>query len=66
MNLFWSIYEFLFHKDFRDWVLSKPQGDIGRLRTIICRLRAHPAGVKWYCYGQEPDMHCKNCNDDLS
>lgn len=33
---------------------------------ILCRMKGHPFGVKWYnVNGLEPDMHCKNCNDDL-
>ena len=36
------------------------------LRTILCRLHGHPAGVIWYnTCGQEPDMSCKGCGDDL-
>lgn len=66
MHLFWSLYAFFVSKEFRDWVLSKPNGDIGKLRTYLCRLRAHPDGIiYWYMGGLEPDYHCRNCNDDL-
>jgi len=40
--------------------------DLGRIRTAICRVRNHPAGVWWYNPGGiEPNMHCRNCGDDL-
>jgi len=35
-------------------------------KTILCRLRGHPHGVIWYnANGNEPDMHCRVCGDDL-
>lgn len=38
----------------------------GILKTAICRAKGHPAGVWWYDLNDiEPDMHCKNCGDDL-
>lgn len=38
----------------------------GILRRALCRFRGHPAGVWWFNpNGLEPDMHCKNCGDDL-
>lgn len=36
-----------------------------RLRIVWCRVGGHPAGVRFYSSGFEPDMHCKNCDDDL-
>lgn len=31
-----------------------------------CRLKGHPDGVWFYNVGGlEPDMHCRNCGDDL-
>jgi hypothetical protein len=40
--------------------------DVSIIKTAICRARNHPAGVWWYNpSGLEPDMHCKNCGDDL-
>lgn len=36
------------------------------IRAFICRWRSHPCGAIWYNpNGSEPDMHCKNCGDDL-
>jgi len=43
------------------YIFAKPVS----LRAIICRYRGHP-GVVWYNpNGSEPDMHCRNCGDDL-
>ena len=37
------------------------------LRAIVCRWQGHKCGVIWYnSGGLEPDMHCRNCGDDLS
>jgi len=37
------------------------------VKTAICRSRGHPSGVWWYnSNGLEPDMHCKNCGDNLA
>ena len=48
------------------YLLEKRDNDIGWIRTAICRARNHPRGVWWYTLNSyEPDMHCKNCNDDL-
>lgn len=31
-----------------------------------CRARGHPHGVWWHnAGGDEPDMRCKNCDEDL-
>jgi len=44
------------------FILSKPRN----LRAIFCRMGQHKAGVWWFNMGGfEPDMHCKNCGDDL-
>jgi len=44
------------------YLFSKPFS----FRALICRWRGHPCGVVWYnAGGTEPDMHCKNCGDDL-
>jgi hypothetical protein len=32
---------------------------------ILCRAKGHPSGVIWYSDKLEPDMHCRNCGDDL-
>lgn len=33
---------------------------------FICRVRGHPCGVIWFdMSGDEPNMQCKNCGDDL-
>ena len=44
---------------------EKPRFITG-LRHLVCRWRGHPAGVGWFnAGGLEPDMHCRNCGDDL-
>jgi len=44
------------------YLLTKPFN----LTKFFCRVRQHSCGVFWYNpHGHEPDMHCKNCNDDL-
>lgn len=31
-----------------------------------CRFKNHPAGVRWHnCGGEEPDMVCRGCGDNL-
>jgi hypothetical protein len=36
------------------------------IRSLFCRMNGHKCGVVWYNVGgDEPDMHCKNCGDDL-
>jgi hypothetical protein len=35
-------------------------------RRFWCRAAGHQAGPVWYrAYGDSPDMHCRNCGDDL-
>lgn len=56
-------------KSFRSYVLSPCEESGWRewTRAVWCRLRGHPYGVFWYNpSGLEPDMHCRNCGDDLS
>lgn len=50
------------------YIFQKPNHDmeISWWTAIVCRVRGHPAGVVWYNSGRdEPDMHCRNCYDDL-
>lgn len=51
---------------FEDWhkIVNK-HGIRNLITTVICRFNRHPCGPIWYCYGDEPDMHCRNCGDDL-
>ena len=35
---------------------------------FLCRMRGHPCGVVWFTSDPnacEPDMHCKDCGEDL-
>jgi hypothetical protein len=52
-------------KECRAWLFSAPNGELGKWKTVWCRLRGHPNGAWFYNMGYEPDMHCKDCNDDL-
>ena len=58
-----------FHPLDRWWwktVFSGPARGASWASAILCRIRNHPCGVVWYnASGLEPDMHCKNCGDDL-
>jgi len=39
---------------------------IGMISTAICRAKGHSCGVWFYnMNGDEPNMTCKNCGDDL-
>lgn len=59
-----------FNIDWWKYILEKPKHpnyrDVGRITIIICRIKNHPCGVIWYNpSGFEPDMHCRNCGEDL-
>jgi len=34
------------------------------IKNIICRIKGHD-DVWWFSSGEEPDMHCQNCQEDL-
>lgn len=41
-------------------------GLVNYFRSVKCRFKSHPCGVEWYnSIGLEPNMHCKNCGEDL-
>jgi hypothetical protein len=47
--------------EFWKYLIHKPFS----IKKFFCRLKGHE-GVLWYnLNGLEPDMHCKNCGDDL-
>jgi hypothetical protein len=51
-----------FTKVWWDYLLKKPVS----FTSFFCRMSGHKCGVVWYNPGGlEPDMHCRNCNDDL-
>ncbi len=55
-----------FTKSYWQYLLEKKSPDYSWWEVIICRMRAHPAGVFWYnANGFEPDMTCRGCGDDL-
>jgi hypothetical protein len=48
------------------YFLSRPADDVSRWQAFWCRWRSHPHGVIYYNpNGYEPNMHCKDCGDDL-
>jgi hypothetical protein len=48
------------------YLLSRPRRGDSFWIAFRCRIRGHPEGVAWFNPGAlEPDMHCKNCGDDL-
>ena len=46
------------------YLLAKPAEGVSLWTAFWCRARGH-RGVIWYSSEYEPDMHCKNCYDDL-
>ena len=47
------------------WWRSSLEGCTG-WRNWWCRVRGHPYPVHWYTlYKLEPDMRCRNCDEDL-
>ena len=51
-----------------DYILQPKdsRSDISKFKVIWCRIRGHRAGVWWEnTSGYEPNMHCKNCEDNL-
>lgn len=51
-----------FYMDWWKYLLMKPRS----WTAFWCRSKGHPYEVWWYNPGgSEPDMHCKNCDDDL-
>lgn len=56
----------LFDKRCREYFFSTPADGVSRLRAVRCRILGHPCGTEYYNpRGYEPDMHCRNCGDDL-
>ena len=48
------------------YLFAKKHPDYSWLEVILCRIEGHPNGPIWYDnWGDSPDMHCKNCGDDL-
>lgn len=74
MNIVWGLWVALWDKKWRSYLLGRvgwrhclegPKPWV-RIQAVWCRLRGHPDGVWWVNpSGYEPDMHCRNCGDDL-
>jgi hypothetical protein len=54
-----NIYQTLYY------LFSKPAKGINLWTAFWCRLKGHQCGPIWYSHGLEPDMRCKNCNDEI-
>lgn len=54
-----------FQKEWWKYLFTPRNADYSWTKTVWCRMNGHPCGVVWYSNGWEPDMHCKNCGDDL-
>jgi hypothetical protein len=39
--------------------------DCNSFRNFICRAKGHAGPVWFNASGLEPDMHCKDCGEDL-
>lgn len=57
----------IFDKDYWKYMFApRAYDDMSWLTVLWCRYKGHPHGVVWYnASGNEPDMSCKNCGDDL-
>ena len=55
-----------FYLDWWKYLFEKHDPDVSWWTAFWCRALNHPSGVVWYnpC-GDEPNMTCKNCGDDL-
>jgi len=47
------------------YLFSKPAKGVSLWTAFWCRLKGHSCGVILFTSNFEPDMRCKNCNDDL-
>jgi hypothetical protein len=57
-----------FTKAWWNYLLAPPSSwEVTRWSAFWCRLWGHPGGVWYYNMSEnlEPDMHCKDCGDDL-
>jgi hypothetical protein len=60
-SLAWPIYRW-FMPHWWSYLLTGCKG----WTNFWCRVHGHPAGVWWYtASGFEPDMHCRNCEENL-
>lgn len=60
----WSVVKW-FMPSWWGYLLGKPLGD-HPLTRVICRAKGHPSGPVWFNpIGSEPDMRCKNCDDEI-
>lgn len=62
-NNIYTLLRMIWHKDFRKFLFEKPF----TFAKFWCRLGGHKCGPIWYNNSDalEPDMRCKNCEDNL-
>lgn len=54
------------HPNFIRYLFARKSKDDSWWTVLWCRWRGHPYGVYWYNVGgDEPDMTCVHCGDDL-
>ena len=68
-NFLWVLYSYFTYPRWRYLITGNPEKskyfkDEFSLAKFFCRLKGH-GPVWWYSHGLEPDMHCKDCGDDL-
>jgi len=55
-----------FMKSWYEYLLAPKSNKVSWFTAINCRRKGHPHGVTFYrSYGEEPDMTCKICGDNL-
>ena len=53
-------------KEWYKYLFEKKDLNTSWFRVILCRIKGHPHDVVWYNPDSlEPNMHCRNCRDDL-
>ena len=51
--------------DWWKYLLEPPAPDISHWTAFWCRAKGHAGVIFYNPWEMEPDMHCKNCHDDL-
>jgi hypothetical protein len=65
VNVYYVVRQW-FSKSWWNYLFDMKSSDVSWFTVILCRIKGHPAGTVFYnTNGLEPDMHCKNCGDNL-
>jgi len=55
-----------FYPSWYQYLLEQPYRQKRTWAMVWCRVKGHPYGVVWYnLSGDEPDMSCNGCGEDL-